>query len=79
MYVTVVYDLHKFNNFQYTKVTNSGEKPYRDLPEPDGFTVRQYVLRVDLTGQDEPDFLLGYDTFILESQDDTVRRELGLI
>jgi DNA polymerase III delta prime subunit len=44
-YVTVVFDQHKFKNYKYQAVEQSGKEPFRSEPRPTNFSdLKQYVL-----------------------------------
>jgi hypothetical protein len=80
-YATFVYDQSTFDSFKYTSIGISKIKRFSELCEPEEFSVKQYVIKLDLSGVDMSrkfDATLGHDTFIL-SVDDRVKLELGLI
>jgi hypothetical protein len=78
-YVTVVYDQRKYDSFKYSPVTKSKKQPFCDFPKPENFSMRQYVMKLELVGEDLNDIVRteGYETFVT-GVDDVVRMELGL-
>jgi hypothetical protein len=80
-YVTMVYDQHKYDNYKYTKVTESKKRPFNEEKIPgESCNIKQYVLLASISPETltTTDLWAGYEAFVPEPHDQAVKEELGI-